>query len=98
MTTTGSEITFRVYGVTCVVVLAAYVGANYFLQRRGLFDHDSTFSHELMEDNGPHLAPHGVPSGMGRNLSSSKLTEDWQTQQKGGQSWHRQNFLGYNKV
>ncbi|PVD36073.1 hypothetical protein C0Q70_03043 [Pomacea canaliculata] len=78
----GSEITFRVYGVTCVVVLAAYVGANYFLQRRGLFDHDSTFSHELMEDNGPHLAPHGVPSGMGRNLSSSKLTEDWQTQQK----------------
>ncbi|KAK7478824.1 hypothetical protein BaRGS_00029923 [Batillaria attramentaria] len=78
----GSVITFRVYGVTCILVLAAYAGVNYFLQDRGFFSHGSSMPHELMEDTSAHLAPHGVPSGIGRDLSSSRLAEDINTQQK----------------
>ncbi|KAL8570189.1 hypothetical protein ACOMHN_030984 [Nucella lapillus] len=81
--TYGSEITFRIYGVACILVLAVYAGTNYFLQDRGRFSHGSKMAHELMEDQAGHLAPHGVPSGIGRDLSATKLTgEDINTQQK----------------
>ena len=69
-----------------------YAGVNYFLQDRGRFSHGSKMAHELLEDT-THLAPHGVPSGIGRDLSASKLVrdpsaskltgDDWNTQQKG---------------
>ena len=81
---TGSEITFRVYGIACILVVAVYAGTNYFLQDRGHFSHGSAMAHELMEDSQTHLAPHGVPSGIGRDLSASRLAgEDLDTQQKG---------------
>ncbi|XP_076456328.1 major facilitator superfamily domain-containing protein 6-like [Babylonia areolata] len=79
----GSEITFRIYGIACILVLAVYAGTNYFLQDRGRFSHGSKMAHELMEDTAAHLAPHGVPSGLGRDLSASALTgEDLNTKQK----------------
>nr|KAI8743389.1 major facilitator superfamily domain-containing protein 6-like [Biomphalaria glabrata] len=71
----GSIVTFRIYGVTCIMVLLAYVGINVFLEKRGKFSHGGKVPHELFEDTA-HLAPHGVPSGMARNLSNTRLAKD----------------------
>ncbi|XP_050406082.1 major facilitator superfamily domain-containing protein 6 [Patella vulgata] len=74
----GSVITFRVYGVTCIFVLAIYMGTNYYLERRGYFSHVSEkISHEILEE-ASILAPHGVPSGasaLARDLSSNRLSD-----------------------
>ncbi|XP_062603556.1 major facilitator superfamily domain-containing protein 6-A-like [Saccostrea cucullata] len=71
----GSRITFRIYGVTCLVVLVFYVSLRYLLEDRSSFSYGGKQKHERMEEESPtcHLAPHGVPSGMARDLSSSKL-------------------------
>ncbi|KAH9509770.1 Major facilitator super domain-containing protein 6 [Bulinus truncatus] len=71
----GSVVTFRIYGVCCIIVLLAYVGINLFLENRGKFSHGGKVPHELLEDTA-HLAPHGVPSGMARNLSNTRLAKD----------------------
>lgn len=71
----GSRITFRIYGVTCLVVLVFYVSLRYLFEDRSSFSYGGKQKHQLMEEESPtcHLAPHGVPSGMARDLSSSKL-------------------------
>ncbi|GFR65417.1 major facilitator superfamily domain-containing protein 6 [Elysia marginata] len=68
----GSVVTFRIYGVTCIIVLALYMGLNIFLEKRGLFSHGGQMPQDLFSDNAT-LAPHGVPSGMARDLSNSRL-------------------------
>ena len=75
---TGSQVTFRVYGVTCLIVLILYAVLKYFLEDRGSFSHGAKDAHQMLEEESPtlHLAPHGVPSGMARDLSSSKLKEE----------------------
>ncbi|CAL1534798.1 unnamed protein product [Lymnaea stagnalis] len=71
----GHVVTFRIYGVTCIFVLVGYLGINLFLQDRGKFSHGGKVPHELFEDTS-HLAPHGVPSGVARDLSSTRLAKD----------------------
>ena len=85
----GCEVTFRVYGITCILILVVYAGVNYFLQDRGRFSHGSKMAHELLEDT-THLAPHGVPSGIGRDLSSSKLARDPSASKLAGDDWNTQ--------
>ncbi|ESO85407.1 hypothetical protein LOTGIDRAFT_107720 [Lottia gigantea] len=74
----GNVITFRAYGITCIFILVIYMGANYYLERKGLFSHNTAKSHhEILEDAGI-LAPHGVPSGassLARDISSSRLAD-----------------------
>ncbi|KAL5016034.1 hypothetical protein ScPMuIL_005623 [Solemya velum] len=70
----GSAIAFRTYGVSCVIILVAFAVANYFLQDRGAFSHGGKGGHELLEDP-CQLAPQGVPSGIARDLSSSRLKD-----------------------
>ena len=67
----GSEVTFRLYGVLCIIVLAAYAGVNFYLERTGRFSHQTKMPAVI--DDSAHLAPHGVSSGIGRDMSSSKL-------------------------
>ncbi|CAG5116635.1 unnamed protein product, partial [Candidula unifasciata] len=69
----GSVVTFRIYGVFCIIVLAAYMAVNVLLQRKGRFSHGSHVPHELFEDTA-HLAPHGVPSGAAIDLTGKRLT------------------------
>ncbi|CAG5130572.1 unnamed protein product [Candidula unifasciata] len=69
----GSVVTFRIYGITCIIVLITYFGINMYLQKQGKFSHNGRLPQELVEDNA-HLAPHGVPSGVARNLSSTTNT------------------------
>lgn len=68
----GSVVTFRIYGVTCIIVLALYMGLNIFLEKRGMFSHGGQMPQDLLPDSAT-LAPHGVPSGMARDLSNSRL-------------------------
>ena len=76
----GAEVTFRAYGVTCLILLIMYALGNFFLVDRGTFTYGGSDNHAILEededDNQCHLAPHGVPSGMARDLSSSKLHQD----------------------
>lgn len=74
----GTENVFRGYGITCIVIFVAYFSLNFFYIRKlaetsggdGVRDEPKHFFEE-----GAHLAPCGVPMGMNRNLSSSKLEE-----------------------
>ncbi|XP_069120457.1 major facilitator superfamily domain-containing protein 6-like [Argopecten irradians] len=77
----GAETTFRAYGVTCLILLILYIVMNFFIVDHGKFSFGSRDKHEILEeeDNMCHLAPHGVPSGMARDLSSSKLREEGMT-------------------
>ncbi|KAK3584420.1 hypothetical protein CHS0354_023262 [Potamilus streckersoni] len=70
----GSEVTFRSYGIACIFVLVAFIGSNYFLKRQGI-PVDNPIPHEMLEEDGYHLDPHGVPSGLVHNLSSGKLNK-----------------------
>ncbi|GFO42618.1 major facilitator superfamily domain-containing protein 6 [Plakobranchus ocellatus] len=71
----GSVVTFRIYGVTCILVLALYMGLNIFFEKRGIFSHGGQMPQDAFSDNA-HLAPHGVPSGIARDLSNSRLAGD----------------------
>ncbi|KAK3105959.1 hypothetical protein FSP39_009616 [Pinctada imbricata] len=74
----GSSVTFRVYGITCLIVLILYAVLRYFLEDRGTFSHGAKDDHQMLEEESPtlHLAPHGVPSGMARDLSSNRLKDE----------------------
>ncbi|XP_035824666.1 uncharacterized protein LOC101863419 [Aplysia californica] len=52
---------------------------------RGMFSHGGKVPHELFEESS-QLAPHGVPSGIARDLSSSRLGQDPQ-QEYGAMSY-----------
>ena len=72
----GSAVTFRAYGVTCIFVLAGFFGTNYLLKRKGI-PIDTRVPHEVLdEEQQVHMDPHGVPSGLARDLSSSKLNKE----------------------
>ncbi|XP_071103887.1 major facilitator superfamily domain-containing protein 6-like isoform X2 [Haliotis cracherodii] len=90
----GSEITFRAYGVCCIVILVVYLGVNYFLEDRGFFSHggSSKMTHQILEEN-THLAPHGVPSGIARDLSSSKLDQESLNTEYGATTYDGMNTL-----
>lgn len=80
---TGSDVTFRAYGVTCIFVLIGFFGVNYVIHGR---DHLTSFRsnepHHILEE-ASHLAPHGVPANpLSRNLSNHKLS-DVDTREKG---------------
>lgn len=82
--------TFRAYGVTCMILLILYIAMNFFIIDHGKFSFGSREKHEILEedeDNMCHLAPHGVPSGMARDLSSSKLREEGEARSFGGYMW-----------
>ncbi|KAL2723687.1 major facilitator superfamily domain-containing protein 6-like isoform X1 [Vespula maculifrons] len=72
----GTTTTFRVYGLTCLVVLAAFIFINFYRK-------DTGFVSDLPQTEDPHqvaevthLAPHGVPSNaIPRALSSTRLHE-----------------------
>ncbi|WAR10546.1 MFSD6-like protein [Mya arenaria] len=70
----GSEITFRAYGITCIFVLIAFIGVGVYLRRQGV-SMESHIPHETLEDQAMTFNPHGVPSGMARDLSSNKLKQ-----------------------
>ena len=54
----------------------AFFGSNYFLKRKGI-PIDSHVPHEVLEEEPQyHMDPHGVPSGIARDLSSSKLNKE----------------------
>ncbi|XP_052093804.1 major facilitator superfamily domain-containing protein 6-like [Mytilus californianus] len=74
----GTVVTFRAYGITCLIILIFYVGLNRFFGNRSHFSYGSSMKHERLEEESPtlHLAPHGVPSGMARDLSSSRLKDE----------------------
>ena len=55
-------------------MLAAYVALNYFYIRKLPLPEAGEDPKEFVEE-GLHLAPCGVPMGMNRNLSSSKLQD-----------------------
>ena len=73
----GSEMAFRGYGLVCLIVLILYAAMNYFLARRGDLG-------PLAESGGVggaptedlHLAPHGVPSGLGQSMNNDRFGED----------------------
>ncbi|KOC63661.1 Major facilitator superfamily domain-containing protein 6 [Habropoda laboriosa] len=72
----GTSGTFRVYGLSCLIVLAGFVFINFYRK-------DTGFVSELPQTEDPHqvaeathLAPHGVPSNaIPRALSSTRLHE-----------------------
>ncbi|KAI4488195.1 hypothetical protein M0804_005043 [Polistes exclamans] len=76
VTAYGTTTTFRIYGLTCLVVLAAFVFINFYRK-------DTGFVSDLPQTEDPHqvaevthLAPHGVPSNaIPRALSSTRLHE-----------------------
>ncbi|KAG1705490.1 Major facilitator superfamily domain-containing protein 6 [Nymphon striatum] len=68
----GTEITFRGYGIACLVVLFAFIFINYYRKDKG-FQSFSDEPQEVIEDSA-HLAPHGVPANpMPRALSKQNL-------------------------
>uniref|UniRef100_T1IUP3 Major facilitator superfamily associated domain-containing protein n=1 Tax=Strigamia maritima TaxID=126957 RepID=T1IUP3_STRMM len=70
----GTAIAFRLYGVFCLIFLAAFVFIHFYRVEEGSFvAPQEEEPHEVLEDN-IQLAPHGVPSSpMPRVLSSSRL-------------------------
>ncbi|XP_052806397.1 uncharacterized protein LOC128235633 [Mya arenaria] len=70
----GSEITFRAYGITFIFVLIAFIGVGVYLRRQGV-SMESHIPHKTLEDQAMTFNPHGVPSGMARDLSSNKLKQ-----------------------
>lgn len=68
--------TFRAYGLFCLVVLAAFIFINFYQK-------DTGFVSDLPQTEDPHqvaevthLAPHGVPgNAIPRALSSNRLHE-----------------------
>ena len=70
----GSAVTFRAYGVTCIFILGAFYGVNYYLKSRGITV-DSHVPHATLEEEPAHFDPHGVPCGLVKDLSSSKLNK-----------------------
>ncbi|XP_064643495.1 major facilitator superfamily domain-containing protein 6-A-like isoform X2 [Lineus longissimus] len=71
----GSELTFRGYGFASLIILALFVGVNYFIKETSQEAVDIHEPKEYLEETS-HLAPCGVPMNpMSRNLSSSKLSE-----------------------
>lgn len=56
-------------------MLVFYVSLRYLFEDRSSFSYGGKQKHQLMEEESPtcHLAPHGVPTGIARDLSSSKL-------------------------
>ena len=65
---------FRGYAVCCLVVLGGYIALNFFYIRK-LPTPDEAADPKQFVEEGLHLAPCGVPMGMNRNLSSSKLQD-----------------------
>jgi hypothetical protein len=78
LSVSGSVITFRTYGITCLIILILYVALNHFFGNRADFSYGSSMKHQLLDEESPtlHLAPHGVPSGIARDLSSSRLKDE----------------------
>ena len=71
----GSELTFRGYGFASLIILALFIGVNYFIKETAPEQVDIHEPKEYLEETS-HLAPCGVPMNpMSRNLSSSKLSE-----------------------
>lgn len=70
----GTESVFRGYAITCLLVLLAYFSLNYFYIAKLPVSESAEEPKQFMEE-GLHLAPCGVPMGINRNLSSSKLQE-----------------------
>jgi hypothetical protein len=71
----GSKNTFLAYGIACIFVLIGFFGVNWWLKRQGI-QMESHVPHEtLAEDQQMTFDPHGVPSGLVRDLSSSKLKQ-----------------------
>ncbi|KAK4883021.1 hypothetical protein RN001_006340 [Aquatica leii] len=73
----GSTATFRGYGLTCLLVLAAFIFINFYRQDQGFVrDIPVTEDPRQVAEETSHLAPHGVPSNpIPRALSSSRLNE-----------------------
>lgn len=72
----GTTVTFRVYGLICLVVLAAFIFINFYRKDTGFVSDlpQAEDPHQVAEVT--HLAPHGVPSNaMPRALSSNRLSE-----------------------
>nr|CAD7397224.1 unnamed protein product [Timema poppensis] len=73
----GTTATFRGYGFTCVLVLAAFIFINFYRKDTGFVSEipPTEDPHQVAEEMA-HLAPHGVPSNpIPRALSSSRLHE-----------------------
>ena len=57
-------------------MLAGFFGSNYLLKLKGI-PIDTRVPHEMLDDEQQvHMDPHGVPSGIARDLSSSKLNKE----------------------
>ncbi|XP_023247454.1 major facilitator superfamily domain-containing protein 6 isoform X2 [Copidosoma floridanum] len=72
----GTTVTFRAYGVLCLVVLVAFIFINFYRKETGFISDlpQSEDPHQVAEVT--HLAPHGVPSNaIPRALSSNRLNE-----------------------
>ncbi|XP_058805824.1 major facilitator superfamily domain-containing protein 6 [Phymastichus coffea] len=72
----GTTLTFRIYGLICLIVLAAFIFINFYRKDTGFVSDlpQAEDPHQVAEVT--HLAPHGVPSNaMPRALSSNRLQE-----------------------
>uniref|UniRef100_A0A336MMX4 CSON014448 protein n=1 Tax=Culicoides sonorensis TaxID=179676 RepID=A0A336MMX4_CULSO len=80
----GTAATFRLYGISCLVVLLGFIFINFYRKDQGFVSEIpvSEDPHQLAEETS-HLAPHGVPSNpIPKALSSSRLNELPQTDQQ----------------
>lgn len=77
VTSFGSTLTFRGYGLICSLVLAAFIFINFYRVDQGFVsDIPTTEDPRQVAEETSHLAPHGVPSNpIPRALSSTKLHE-----------------------
>ncbi|GJQ77082.1 hypothetical protein Trydic_g23653 [Trypoxylus dichotomus] len=73
----GSTVTFRGYGLICLLVLAVFIFINFYRVDQGFVsDLPQTEDPRQVAEETSHLAPHGVPSNpIPRALSSTKLHE-----------------------
>ena len=72
----GTEMTFRGYGITCVVILILYTALTYAFRAQSPLGPPPEDRHEILEESS-HLAPCGVPmSPMSRALSSERIDKD----------------------
>lgn len=69
----GTQITFRLYGLLCLVVLGFFIHLNYYRKNEGYKFYEEE-NENVVVDDASALAPHGVPTNpVARSLSRQNL-------------------------
>ncbi|XP_054158851.1 major facilitator superfamily domain-containing protein 6-like [Oppia nitens] len=76
----GTRVTFRLYGVSSIIVLAGFIHFNYYKPTEGYNFYEDNDNDNVIIDTSGALAPHGVPTNpIGRSHSRQNIQQQQQS-------------------